>query len=45
MNSQYSPNISSETLSSCLRWAVKVKDSLDFQDSVGEQEGEDAEYH
>ena len=45
MNSQYSPNISGETLSSSLRWAVKVKDLLDFQDSVGEQEGENAEYN
>ena len=45
MNSQYSPNISGETLSSSLRWSVKVKDLLDFQDSVGEQEVENAEYN
>ena len=40
MKSQYSPNISGETLLSSLRHAVRIKDLLDFQDIVGDQEWE-----
>lgn len=40
MKSQYSPNISGETLLSSLRHTVRIKDLLDFQDIVGDQECE-----